>query len=335
MAKERLSIKKISELTGYSVATVSRVINQNGRFSKETEEKIRKVIDEYGYIPDIAAKSLRTNNSRIIGVIVPSLTNELFSKVYEQIQKTLLSLGYLTVIYSTQESDIHHQKGPNLLSILHALNVSGVIVLSVREKYESLESLNVPAVYIDCGNVEHNGPAAFIEYDMKQGGRQAAEKLVQCGSKKIVAMTNPLTSADCPYLAGVAEGLRQAGLSLDCPSQLFYESSSFEGVRECVSKAVNAGLKFDALVAAKDGEAVAATFALLDSNLRIPEDVRVIGCDDTSVAINTILPITTVHVDTQRVGTLAVQCLLEMLQDGRHNPQCHSVPMWLVERATT
>ena len=105
MANERISIKKISELTGYSVATVSRVINQNGRFSKETEEKIKKVIDEYGYIPDIAAKSLRTNNSRIIGVIVPSLTNELFSKIYAQIQKNLLARGYITVIYSTQEPE--------------------------------------------------------------------------------------------------------------------------------------------------------------------------------------------------------------------------------------
>ena len=335
MANERISIKKISELTGYSVATVSRVINQNGRFSKETEEKIKKVIDEYGYIPDIAAKSLRTNNSRIIGVIVPSLTNELFSKIYAQIQKKLLARGYITVIYSTQEPETHGNAPISLLPILQALNVSGVIVLSIREKYESLESLNVPAVYIDCGEVEHRGPAAFIEYDMEQSGQLVAQKLVQCGCRNIAAMTNRLTPPECPYLTGVAKELTSNGQTLCCDSSLFQKDTSFQGTKELVWNALDAGVRFDALIAPKDGEAVAATFALRERGIRVPEEVRIVGCDDISIAVNTLLPLTTVHVDTERIGTLAVDCLADMMAQKDSPPQQHKVPLWLVERETT
>lgn len=110
---------------------MSRVINQNGRFSKETEEKIKQVIAEYGYVPDMAAKSLRTSDSHMVGVILPTLTNELFAKISVQIQSALLARGYTAVIYDTYEREnwtSSDAPSHNLTPILRALNVCGLVV---------------------------------------------------------------------------------------------------------------------------------------------------------------------------------------------------------------
>ena len=79
MAQKSISIKEIAKMANVSVATVSRVINNNGRFSKETKEKVEALIKEHGYTTNIAAKSLRTSKSKTIGLIVPNIDNEWFS----------------------------------------------------------------------------------------------------------------------------------------------------------------------------------------------------------------------------------------------------------------
>lgn len=86
MKNKKLSIKAISELAGVSVATVSRVINKNGRYSAETERKILDIIEKYQYKPNLIAKGLRTNNSLCIGIIVPDIINEFFAKIVREIE---------------------------------------------------------------------------------------------------------------------------------------------------------------------------------------------------------------------------------------------------------
>ena len=85
--KKSLSIKEIAKLANVSVATVSRVINNNGRFSEETRIKVQKIIDQYGYRANMAAKSLRMSKSKTVGVIVPNINNEWFSHLVLEIEK--------------------------------------------------------------------------------------------------------------------------------------------------------------------------------------------------------------------------------------------------------
>ena len=92
--KNNISIKDISELAGVSIATVSRIINENGRYSKETEAKVKKIIKEYNYVPNMVAKGLRTNRMTNIGIIIPDITNEFFVKLAYEIEKNLFTYGY-------------------------------------------------------------------------------------------------------------------------------------------------------------------------------------------------------------------------------------------------
>lgn len=90
MAQKSISIKEIAKMANVSVATVSRVINNNGRFSKETKEKVEALIKEYGYTTNVAAKSLRTSKSKTIGLIVPNIDNAWFSQLALAIEKHFL-----------------------------------------------------------------------------------------------------------------------------------------------------------------------------------------------------------------------------------------------------
>ena len=90
MKENKLSIKDIARLAGVSVATVSRVINQNGRFSKETERKVLDIIEQYNYRPNELARGLRVHKAQVIGVIVPDITNEFFAHIVKKIENELI-----------------------------------------------------------------------------------------------------------------------------------------------------------------------------------------------------------------------------------------------------
>lgn len=338
MEEKKLSIKRIAELTGYSVATVSRVINQNGRFSKETEKKIRQVIDELGYVPDAAAKSLRTNVSKTVAIIMPTLANELFAKIFTSIQKNLQDRGYLSVLYPTYEGeDWMAQKGKarDLLPLLRSINVCGVVVISVRGAYESMDPLGVPVVFVDC-NEEVPGPRkTVIQYDGIQSGQIAAKHLLEKGCKHIAAMTSCLTGKDCDYYFAVKRTLEAAGQALHFYPELHQAEPTFQSAVTATAAAWDQGIRFDGLILPKDDEAVAASLALLQRGVRIPEEVKLLGYDDVSSAVNTMIPLTTLRVETEQVGQLSAACLIDMLEGTNAYQRSYKLPLTLVERAST
>lgn len=100
-----ISIKEIAKMANVSVATVSRVINNNGRFSKETKEKVEALIKEHGYTTNIAAKSLRTSKSKTIGLIVPNIDNAWFSQLALAIEKQFFDNNYSVFICNTSQDE--------------------------------------------------------------------------------------------------------------------------------------------------------------------------------------------------------------------------------------
>ena len=124
MAQKSISIKEIAKMANVSVATVSRVINNNGRFSKETKEKVEALIKEHGYTTNIAAKSLRTSKSKTIGLIVPNIDNAWFSQLALAIEKQFFDNNYSVFICNTSQDE---QKEIAYFKSLDAKMVDGII----------------------------------------------------------------------------------------------------------------------------------------------------------------------------------------------------------------
>lgn len=334
MGKDEVSIREISRLTGVSIATVSRVINQNGRFSRETEERVRKALEETGYTPNLAARSLRTKRIPTVGIIVPDITNEFFAKITLEIQNRLFDFNYSTIICNTNEINNIEQRH---LLMLKSQQVSGIVYISGAFSGER-EILNLPTVYIDRKppfSPEHKD-YLLIESDNFDGGYIAGKALLmkKCSRPCMIKYKNEISSHN-DREAGFLSAVREQGLKLQPGSiQTVNEVSVESGYKATLELVKQVGP--DGIFCSSDLLAVGAINALLESGLKVPEAVRVVGFDDTSIAANSRIPITSLQQPIEEIGRLAAQNIVNMMessqeQDGRQI----KLPVKLIERSST
>lgn len=139
MSKKSISIKDIAKLAGVSIATVSRVINRNGKVAPETEKKILQVMEENHYVPNLLAKGFRTQKFTTIGIIVPDISIEFFSKIAKKVQTIFFERGYATIICNTNED---YKMERQCINMLQAQHVGGDYSYSLRYNREGEKDFN-------------------------------------------------------------------------------------------------------------------------------------------------------------------------------------------------
>ena len=184
MSKKKLTIKDIAKLAGVSIATVSRVINRNGKVAPETEKKILQVMEENHYVPNLLAKGFRTQKFTTIGIIVPDISIEFFSKIAKKVQTIFFEKGYATIICNTNED---YKMERQCINMLQAQHVGGIIhIVSVTTEKEKKTS--IPTVYMDrepaYGNTKKD--MVLIESDNVSGGYQVTNEMIKNGCKNII-----------------------------------------------------------------------------------------------------------------------------------------------------
>ena len=328
-----LSIKQISELSGVSTATVSRVINHNGRFSKETEERVLSVIEQYQYVPNMVARGLRRNASAIVGVIVPDITNEFFARIVLKIQMALFERNFSAVICNTNENE---QLEISHLQFLRAQNVSGLIFISGNPSHtQPGESL--PTVFIDRRPQDvRQKDTIIIESDNVRGGYLAGKALLDSGARRIATiMDSRMHTAGETRYHGFQTAMREGGAPVLPALQIRVPEVGFQAAYECIHRLMDAGERFDGLFCGTDWLAMGALAALHERGVHVPSDVKVVGFDDVSIATFSSKPITTIHQDADRMGEMAVELLFKRM-DGEKIEDAHRVlDVRLIQRATT
>lgn len=326
--KEKVNIKTIAELSGVSVATVSRVINQNGRFSAETEANVKRVMKELNYRPNTVAKSLREKHSKVIGVIVPDITNPHFARLVLEIEKHLFEYSYSTVICNTNESEELEQKH---VDTLISQRVSGIIFISGIRHY-NLDDIVV--VYVDRRPGDYDESLdCVVESDNENGGYLAAKRLIECGCKKIAI----LYSYDMDYnqkmrYQGYKRALEENNMK-ERTINVNYISAPV--ATEKVKEYIDSGESFDGLVCTTDILAVGAILGLQERNLSVPEQVKVTGFDDSMMANLYHPSISSIHQSVFDMAQKSVELLLDMLDEGEVECMYSILPVRLVERDTT
>ena len=329
----RLSIKTISELSGVSVATVSRVMNQNGRFSLETERRVKDVIAKQGYVPSAVARGLRTKTLPIIGIIVPDIANEFFAKIVLEMQLLLFSRGYSVIICNTNESEELERMH---LTTLGAQNVSGLVYISGGHRDEEFSS-NVPAIYIDRHpEGEQAACSVLITSDNERGGYLAVNELIRCGCGRIALLIDKHGhSSRTERLNGYMRAIREHGLSAD--NVIFAEVSSvgYQDAYEAMLQLWRGGRSFDGVACGTDWLAIGALAALREMDVPVPGSVQVVGFDDITAAMIHAVPVTTIRQDTKAMAEVAVEQMMRLVA-GQPTEQRHwFLPVELIRRATT
>lgn len=313
--KRSISIKEIAKLANVSVATVSRVINNNGRFSEATRQKVQGIIDKYGYTTNMAAKSLRMSKSKTVGLIVPNIDNEWFSQLVLEIEREFFEKNYSVFICNTSQDE---DKEIAYFKSLDSKLVDGIICISGREDIPTnIITRDIPIVCIDRKPKDHTD-VYYVESNHYSGGYLATEELIKKGCKKIAIVSrNKTLSVNKQRLEGYKQALKDHNLEQDKNLQLLLDISSanYEGAREAMNQFIKSGIEFDGVFATNDWRAYGVMVALSENNISVPQDVKVIGFDDISISYACQPSLSTIHQDVEGLAKKATSLLLNLMND--------------------
>jgi len=317
IAKKSVTIKEVARAAGVSAQTVSRVLNERADVSAETRQRVRDVIAELGYSPNIIARSLIQGRSHTIGVVGYGLSYYGPSRTITGLERRANELGYSLLLSLLREPEA--STGQNILDHLLMRKVDGIIwaIPEIGEHRTALlnamHNVPVPVVFI---NMQPRPGLAVVSVDNYTGGRRAVEHLLSQGCRKVAVITGPDAWLESRQReAGWRDAMLTAGLtSQDALEPLkvsgdWYPESGETGLERLLAQDAT----IDAVFAFNDQMALGALKAARRLNLRVPQDLAVVGFDDIPEACYFHPALTTLRQPLIELGSQAVRVLHHML----------------------
>lgn len=311
-----MNLKTIAKLAGVSTVTVSNVMNgKYNKASKETIERVQRIIKETGYHPSATARSLIMKRSRIIAVVIPNLhEDEAFSgspyntQILGYLERYIRSRGYYMMLRCVVES-------VEVLSDLATWNIDGAFLLGVAadDARELQKLMDIPAVFIDT--YAEDGSLVTVSIEDRKGGYLAAKHLLEKGHRQIAFVSTPTEFPGVMQerYMGFCDAFREQGVPLPKnhlieTDNIFYELGVDAGKQIAASP-----LRFTAAITSADVLAFGVMEGLRLGGLRVPEDVSIIGFNDLPECQFTHPRLTSISQHLEEKAQCAGRCLFSML----------------------
>ncbi|MHA6249038.1 LacI family DNA-binding transcriptional regulator [Pontibacter sp. CAU 1760] len=311
---KKVTIHDIANELNIAFSTVARALNDNPAISDATKKAVRETAQRLGYRQNKLASSLRSGQSNTVGIIVPSLDVTFFGSVVHGVEKIMNQNGYSILLYQSNEAFESEKKG--IETFLNS-RVSGIIASVAKETtdyehFAEIQRRRTPLLFFDRAVASLQVPSVTIN-DYK-GGFMATEHLIRQGYKRIVHITaRQSLSIFTERLRGYVDALKQYGLSVD-ESLIIYGDFSLEFGRQCIRELTERMVDFDAVFALEDFTAMGALQQLLAYQVRVPEDVGVIGFANESFAALVTPGLSSVDQQTLLMGEEAAELFLKVLR---------------------
>ncbi|MFC8421486.1 LacI family DNA-binding transcriptional regulator [Streptomyces sp. NPDC057236] len=315
----RPTLEEVAARAGVGRGTVSRVINGSPRVSDATRAAVEAAVAELGYVPNTAARALAANRTDAIALVVPEPETRFFAEPYfsDMLRGVgaALSDSPMQLLLIFAGSDRERQR---LAEYLAAHRVDGVLLVSVHADDplpDMLSQLEIPAVI--SGPRSAAETLASVDSDNYGGARQAVEHLIGRGRRTIAHITGRLDVYGAQRrIDGYRDALRDAGHEVD---DLLVEPGDFseDGGRRAMAALLERRPDLDAVFAASDVTAAGARHALRDAGRRIPDDVALVGYDDSAIARHMDPPLTSVRQPIEEMGRAMIDLLLAEVADRR------------------
>jgi DNA-binding LacI/PurR family transcriptional regulator len=277
------TIKDVARRAGVAISTVSAVLNRSAPVSEDVIRKVGEAIAEVGYVPHGGARSLRSGNSRLIGLVVPNIANPHFAAVAREIENICLAAGYMSVVYSTGQDPGRESQ---VLKILRVQRVAGLIVIPTRSDAEHgsrlVDQIKVPTVLLDM--FVEGLPYDVIKTDNIEAGRLATDHLLRLGHRRIgivVGIPGLATSDD--RLGGYLKAHTQHRVPVERGLQVvgnFDQTQAHDRALELLRRPDRP----TALVAISNMMTLGALFAVRELRVKVPADLSLVGIDDLELA---------------------------------------------------
>ncbi|WP_130860537.1 LacI family DNA-binding transcriptional regulator [Gracilibacillus phocaeensis] len=326
------TIYDIAKKSGYSITTVSKVLNESANVSEKAKRKVLAAVEELKYTPNSSARTLATNKSWMIGVVFAEhlgvgLAHPFFSEVIESFKKQIELYNY-DLLFISRKMGLKEETYKHL----RHRGVDGVVVIqSLGDDALDFTEFNMPTVFID---MPEKGAKAVYS-DNRQGSKLAVDYLYELGHRKIAH----ITGTQSMYTAIERTEAYKAAMEsrgLVVPDSYIVNGGyySYEGGREAMLKLLLLRNRPTAVYVSGDVMALGAIKVIREAGLRVPEDISVIGFDDIPVTGHIDPPLTTIRQNTEVIGKQSAIVLLDEinhLSKGREN---HVIPVQLVKRGT-
>lgn len=324
------TLKDVASLAGVTVTTVSRMMNGRCNVSPATRAKIEDAMKTLGYHPNELARGLAKKSSNIIGLIVPSAQNYFFASVIEHVEAYASANGCKLLLCV---SNLDAQKEKEYFNMLLANKVMGIILASHTQNIDDFIHIDAPLIVIERTPAV-NVPCALT--DNYSGGYLAGKHLIEKGCKKILYFSGHSTIDADPHkrLIGLKDACKDLGVAQPIQFDASWEQFISMNYDATVEQIFRRYPDVDGILASNDIMAANIVRYCHRHGIRIPEDLKVIGYDDTSFARHCTPQLTTIHQPIDELCCFAVKSILRAAE-GQMIPVSATFPVRLVERETT
>lgn len=309
----RTKLADVARQAGVSMASVSRVLNGHSA-SPQTVTRVKQAANELGYLPDLAARSLKVGRTEQVALVVDDLGNPAYIAMMRGVERVMRAAGY-----RLQLSAIGSDADLGMSTALHTVSrgyADGLIICPLRISNDLVAVLqNSPIPVVVIGTLPRGALLDNVTVDSSKGVRMAMSHLHQLGRRRIAFLGGPVdTNPGSRRLAGYLAAVVELGLPDDPALRAFAEAFTYDAALPVVETLLQAG-PFDSLMATNDVMAIGAMHCLDQHHLIVPDDVAVIGVDDSEVTSFTRPSLTSVDLGAERRGEVAARMMLRRLDD--------------------
>jgi DNA-binding LacI/PurR family transcriptional regulator len=328
-------LKDIAGRVGVSIMTVSKALRDEPDVSAATKTRIKLVAQQMGYVPDSTAQGLRTRTTKLFGLVISSTTNPIFARIVFAIEERAHELGYDILLAHTQ--NIPEREEACIRKFL-SRRVDGLFISPVYRMepeariYRDLLVRQLPVVLL-------GSPAPFcsgfvsVQIEELVGSYTMTQHLLKLGHKRIAFLTGPIAA---PWaherFEGYRRALREAGTDVD-DRLVFQAGSTMEDGAKAALQLVNEACDATAVQAVNDLVAIGCASTLFTQGVRIPADISIAGFGNVLTAEHYRVPLTTIRQPKFRLGTAAVEAMMQLLRGQRPEPK--RLPAELLVREST
>lgn len=325
------TLKDVAKIAGVSTATVSRVVNGKGKVGNKCRQRVKKVIEETGYRPNVIAKSLANSSSNTVGIVTPNLSMSFFSSMACGAEHAARESGYGLVM----RNSLYETKSEvDAIEYLRDHNCKSIVLHSEYSDEDVLEQMikHIPGLVLINRFIPKLANRC-VWLDNISASAETVDYLVKKGHRKIAVITSVYQNRDpASRLQGIKETLKKHHLKLS-EKAIIESTANMEGGEQAVQTLLETTTDFTAIIAYNDLMAIGAIHALFKAGLRVPEDISVIGFDDLAISRACRPKLTTMHYPIEKMAAYAADLSVDFAKNNRvPEPNTHLFMANLVER---
>ncbi|MGI6616580.1 MAG: LacI family DNA-binding transcriptional regulator [Saccharofermentanales bacterium] len=306
-----MNIKRIAELAGVSVATVSRVINHPERVRDKTREHVLNVMHEYNYTPNWFAQSLNLESSKTIALLIPGIETNFFQQIISGVETVAGNKAYAVLFGQTSNLPTREAE---FVDMMINRKVDGIIQVNSQldlEKALSMQNLGLPRVHIGKNRILSNDTLCYL--DIEEGALRMTRHLIELGHSSIMALLEETNSSTSEQMnSGFHRALRGAGHTVFFSSA--QAENSVRGGYLTVQRLILSKSIPGALVTASDLQAIGAMKAARDAQIKIPDDMALASLTDSAVCSVLSPALTALELPSKKLGMAAARMLIDQIE---------------------